>query len=1048
MNNFLSKMMAACLLFLFTGMMQMSANVENSSVQQGIQITGNINDETGETLPGVNITVKGTTTGTTSDVNGRFSITVPSQDAVLVFSFVGYATRELAVGNQRNINVTLSEETSQIEEVVVIGYGVQRRANLSGAVSTVNAEALESRPVTDPISALQGAVPGMVISRLSGQPGNEEFSMSIRGRSSTRSSSGSNDPLVIIDGVSGNLGSLNPEDIESISVLKDAQAAIYGARAANGVILVTTKKGAQGIPRIRYNGNVAITKMAGMMELTNFYEYAIMDNEANVHNNGTPLWSEDYLQRILRSDPSVVTHPGRTGQTLLFQTTDWKDALIRNGFQQRHNLSVSGGGQNSNYFLSAGYSNQQGVIKYSDDGNTRYNLRMNYDYTFFNRIKLETRMSVENSDRREIGGVSSANLISYNMHALPFHPIYTPDGQWFSEGGWINSVAIAKDAATRHDKTNRINTNFRLITDIFDGLKLYLQAGLNQTNYNRNDPRKHVQTYSYYGVPQSATHVVSTPEQSALYLRNEVTRYRNYTGYLQYSKKFGKHNIDLMAGLSHEESDNDWFEASRDGFTYEDMWALRLGRTTNLNNDGAGSHWSIRSVFGRAGYTFANKYIFEANFRYDGSSRFSGSESRWGFFPAASVAWRIGQEEFLRNLGIFDELKLRLSYGETGNQLGLGLHDYIQKLTLRTFGTGSGDLHFGFDGPFSRSMRLDGMVSYDRTWETLVNQNVGIDATVLKNRLNFTFDYFVKRNKDMLIPVTYPALLGATAPTTNSGELKSWGFELSAGWQDKIGPVSYFVRAMLSDAQNKIVRYDGQDTYVLGLNSIREGYPVDSYFLYQFDGLIRNQTELDEYKKLKGIPSNIGIGDARIKNKNGDDEISTYGNNDGDAIFAGDRSPRYIYGLTFGGRAYGFDLSVFFQGVGKRTILREGDYRRPGSADRLMPRFYYNETWHETRQNAYYPKLSYGSIRDWNYGNSTIAKVNAAYIRLKNVQFGYTIPRQLVQKIHIDRARIYFSGMDLWEHHNVKGGWDPESNYSGNNYPFQRYYSFGLDLTF
>lgn len=307
----------------------------------------------------------------------------------------------------------------------------------------------------------------------------------------------------------------------------------------------------------------------------------------------------------------------------------------------------------------------------------------------------------------------------------------------------------------------------------------------------------------------------------------------------------------------------------------------------------------------------------------------------------------------------------------------------------------------------------------------------------------------------MLIPVTYPSLLGATAPTSNSGDMETKGFEISLGWRDKIGNVEYFLKGMLSDAQNKIVKYGGSDTYILGLNrvadgNVREGYPMDSYFAYEFDGLIRTQAELDEYKKLEGVPSNIGIGDARFKDLNHDGKISTYGDgDDGDVKYLGNTSPRYSYGFTLGGKYKGFDFSIFFQGIGQRTLFRTEEYRMPWSDWwRQPPQFYYQQTWNEDRQDAYYPRLSHGDIRFWNYQESTLQKIDASYIRLKNVQVGYSIPRHLIQKIRLSNARVYLSGQDIWEHHNVKGGWDPESAQRGNNYPFQRYYSMGIDITF
>jgi hypothetical protein len=348
------------------------------------------------------------------------------------------------------------------------------------------------------------------------------------------------------------------------------------------------------------------------------------------------------------------------------------------------------------------------------------------------------------------------------------------------------------------------------------------------------------------------------------------------------------------------------------------------------------------------------------------------------------------------------------------------------------------------------------MVSPDRTWETVATTNAGLDVTVLGSKLDFTFDYFVKRNKDMLIQVAYPSLLGAIPPTTNAGEMKTWGFETSLGWKDRIGDFQYSARITVSDAKNKMIDLGGQDTYILGLNSapdhVREGYALNTYFAYQFDGLIRTQEDLNAYKLLGGVPSDIGIGDAKFKDINGDGKISLYGDTpgqDGDVINVGNTFPRYTYGVNIDVKWKNFDLGIFFQGVGKRTLFREGEYSMPWSDWwRQPPAYYFGRTWNEDRPDAEYPRLSHGNIRYWNYQASTLQAVDAAYLRLKNLQIGYSLPANLLSKVSISRARIYFSGFDLWEMHNVKGGWDPESSTTGFNYPFQRLYSFGLDITF
>lgn len=1012
-------------------------------------VKGTVRDEKGP-LPGVNVLVKHSSIGTQTNASGGFTIQANKGDT-LVFSSAGFVAQETAVDNRTSYAITLTPDVQSLENVVAIGYGTKKKQFLTGAVSSVGAEVFQSRPITNTLSALQGQVPGTFIQRYSGQPGSEDYNLNIRGPSSISSADGSiPSPLVLIDGLEGNLNLLNPADIESISVLKDAQASIYGARAAGGVFLVTTKKGKSGAAKITYSNNFAVTKMTGMMKSPTNYEFAIMENEANIHNGAAPMYTADMLQKILNNDPNPIPHPIYGGWMLFFTNTDWTKALLENGFQQKHNVSVSGGNALSSYYLSGGYSDQHGVVRYANDNNKLYNLRLNYDYNLSKRIRLESKMSLDDQHRSDIAGVGNW-VIGEAIFGMPNHPVYTSDGKFFAQGGWSNAVAFAKEAPTSSFNTRNINTNFKLIADIIPGLKLNLQAGINHISKNSTDMGKPVPLYQWDGT--LAYYSIASPGQSWLEEKNEQNKYHNYTGYLQYIKKLaGLHDIDVMVGGSYEKNEFKGSTAGRYNIVSDDVWDLNLG-VGDMYSKGGANHWAIGSLFSRIGYVYDDKYLVEANLRYDGSSRFQLSDKRWGLFPGVSVGWRLSKESFLKNANWINELKLRASYGETGNQNGINLYDFVQQISL------GGAYPFGA-GRQDPAATLQGMVAYSRTWETLINKNIGVDAAVLSNKLTFSFDYFIKRNKNMLIPVTYPSLLGAEPASSNAGELKTKGFETTIGWNDKIGGFQYSAKLIYSDAQNEVVHYGGEDNYVLGFNSlknwwdphIREGDPLDSYYGYVFDGLIRSQSELDAYKLLDGVPSDIGIGDARFKDLNNDGKISLYSDKpgeDGDVKYLGNTAPRHIFGLNLGGKFKGFDLSVFFQGVGKRTLFRTGDYSIPWTEWwRQPPAFYYGKTWNEDRPDAPYPRLSFGGIRWWNYQASTLQQINAAYIRLKNLQIGYSLPSGLIRKLPLSAARIYFSGQDLWEAHHVKGGWDPESADWGGNYPFQRYYSFGIDITF
>ena len=1005
---------------------------------------------TGAPLERAAVNVVGTRLSAETDAAGRYSVSgVPVGTQRLRARMLGYAPADTSVvvveGQETVVNLQLKAQAIELEAVVSVGYGEKKRENLTGAVASVGSEVLEGRPTTNTLAALQGEIPGLLVERSSGQPGVEGFSLNLRGVSSAN---GGNSPLVLIDGIPGNLDLLNPADIESIDVLKDAAASIYGARAANGAVLVTTKKGKRGATTFTYSSNVATTHLAGMMDTPNNYQMAIMDNEANIHAGAAPMYTPDLLARVKAGDPTPIPHPAYStlGWMLFFTSTDWRRAVFENGFEHQHTLTVSGGGPNSSYYLSGTYADQQGVIRYGDDGNKRYNLRLNYDYDVSKRIRLESKLSLENQDRSDIGGVGSQGVITETIFGMPNHPVYTQSGtKYFAQGGWGNAVAEAKEAATAGFATRSVKTNFKAIVDVAEGLKLNLQAGINYRSDNFTDIGK---SFPLYKWDESSVvyYSIANPDQNWVARTDSQGTYRNYIGYLQYSRLFAdKHQLDIMAGASHEDENLDWFGASRTKFASQDVWGLGLGSTDNMFDDGGGRHWAIRSGFSRLSYAFKNKYMLDATLRLDGSSRFA-SDRRWGSFPGISVAWRLSEEPFIRHVAAFDNLKLRASYGETGNQEGINLYDYLQLITI-----GGTPYPFGQGGQ-DQSAFLSGMVAKNRTWETIATSNLGVDATMFSSKLDVTFDYFIKKNKDMLIPVTYPSLLGAVPPFSNAGALKTWGFETSVGWKGTLGGLRYSARVTLSDAKDKVVNYGGQDTYVLGLNYIRQGYPVYTYFGYVFDGLIRSPAELAAYKQLGGVPSDIGIGDARFKDLNGDGKISLYGDTpgqDGDVINLGSRSPRYTYGMNVRAGWKNFDLVVFMQGVGKRTLIREGDYRMPWSDWwRQPPLFYYGNTWNEDRPNAPYPRLSNGSIRSWNYQPSTLTAISAAYLRLKNLQIGYSLPESLVRRAGVSRARIYFSGVDLWDTDPVLGGWDPEARPDGFNYPFQRQYSVGADITF
>src|SRR2546429_3229728 len=586
---------------------------EGEPVLQLGTITGTVTAAgTGTPLPRAIVSVVGTSLSADADATGRYTLGgVPVGTQRVRARMLGYAPADTSVvveeGKEAVVDLQLKAQAIELEAVVAVGYGEKKRENLTGAVASIGPEALEGRPVTSTLAALQGAVPGLLLQRGSGQPGAEGFSLNLRGVSSVPAdkdnlfaANGGNSPLVLIDGIPGNLDLLNPADIESIDVLKDAAASIYGARAANGVFLVTTRRGKRGAPTFTYSSNVATTHLAGMMDTPNNYQMAVMDNEANIHAGAAPMYTPDLLARVKAGDPNPIPHPlyASSGWMLFFKSTDWRSAVFENGFEHKQTLTVSGGGPNSAYYLSGTYADQQGVIRYGDDGNKRYNLRLNFDYDVSKRIRLESKLALENQDRSDIGDVSAACVMYETIFGMPNHPIYTRSGQhFFAQGGWGNAVAQAEEAATAHFNTRSVSTNFKAIADVMEGLKLNLQAGIDYRSGNNTNIAKSFPLYRWDD-SSIAYYSIANPDQNWVDRLDSPVVHRNYGGYAPVSRTFAdRHSLELMAGVSHEDYDMDTLRAGRTDFTSQDVWGLNLGSTGNMWTGGGGPQRGFPTFF-------------------------------------------------------------------------------------------------------------------------------------------------------------------------------------------------------------------------------------------------------------------------------------------------------------------------------------------------------------------------------------------------------------------------------------------------------------------
>jgi TonB-linked SusC/RagA family outer membrane protein len=1023
------------------------------------RVTGTVRDAaSGVTLVGVSIMVEGTRIGTTSDGKGAFSLDIPGTSANLIFSFIGYETQKLAYSGQSVMDVKLVATDTRLTDVIVVGYGTRAKGAITGAISTVKADIFENRPMNNSLDALQGTVPGLTITKGSGQPGASEYGFNIRGSSSING----NSPLVLVDGIPtsfSNFNSLNPSDIAEISVLKDAAAAIYGARAGDGVIIVTTKKGKSGPPEVSYSATFGIKEPSYLRKMQNTLEFAEFMDEG-LRNVGIAGFPQSVFDKIKANAPfeaigwnyNITNYPGFYGYT------DWNKEIYKKSLQQLHNISVAGGGENNNYLFSAGYNKDDGIVRYGINNSQRYNLRLNYDFKLTKKLSLETRTSysnVGNTNPTDLG-----NALTNVTRQFPYQPVFNPQGQFYGYQGYENPAQSLAEAGTSRDNSSNFATNFKADYLVIEGLKITAQAAL-RLDYNNNNFTKPTFTrYNYAGAIQD---IRNTPNSAQFINRRTINEL--YQVYADYNKQLGaSHRINITGGASIEKTKNDGQNVWGYNFVSNDIFTLNLADRTKVafsNFGGYLNRSAIGSYFGRISYSFKDKLILDITARADGSSKFA-EDKRWSaVFPSAALAYNLSEEKFIKETNIFNQLKLRASWGKMGNQeIGsLGLYDYIPLVnTILVDGVPSlypiGTPNAGLPGVRSNP------ASADRTWETIENRNIGIDLAVLNSRLSFSFDYFNKINNDMLVAIAVPATFGGTAPSSNQGKLKTTGFEAIATWKDRVGEFRYSVSLQLSDAKNKLIELKNTDAYVEGLNQFRQGYSMNSYFGFVYDGIIQNQAQLDNYKKLQGIPARIGIGDAMFKDLDGDGKLTQFGDKTkglgGDMQYLGNLTPRYTFSSNITAGWKQFDIQVFVQGVGKRDVQYQGNIATPNTFFWPSLAFYSGNTWSPARTDATYPRyipgnVGFDDLRSNNYRTSTLTMQNVSYLRFKVITLGYNLPDNFAKAVKLKSARLFVSGQDLFtiSKGTLGGNFDPEDAFRNEGtYPFTKVYSLGLNVKF
>jgi TonB-linked SusC/RagA family outer membrane protein len=1045
--------------------------VNEKDIQQQKQkrITGIVTDATtGETLPGVTVMVQGTTKGTQTGADGKYTLDVTNTNVVLVFSFVGYLTDRIPTNGQLVIDVKLKTDIKKLDEVVVIGYGTKLKGELTGSVSKLNSDKIELRPVTGTLDALQGLISGVDITHTNGAPGQENFALTIRGVSSING----NSPLILVDGVPGDINLINSNDIQNVTVLKDASAAIYGARAADGVILVTTKGGnVSEKPVISYSSNFGMKSTDFLKKTTSTDHFVKMFNEANANDGDPQTFSNATLAKIAANDPGVG--PGENwgveSYPMFYRSKDWYGDLFKTAMIQTHNLSISGGTDKTTYFLSGGYLHNEGNISAGSNYSDKYNLRMNVQTKIMKNLKLNAIISYDYQNTitpsaLSNGGDLQDNAIEEALKAFSYVPEFNPTGNYYSYQGYGNAFQFLKEGGSENTKDSRLNNNFKIDWTPIKGLDWTGQAAINIENYSDNANN---QTFYGYNWDNSINGLPRNLPNSA-YFNNWNTLYKNFSTYLNYNTiLFNKHSINLMAGASQEKHTQNSTYMSGANFLSNQIFVLPLSDPKNLT---AGSFWNddswaLLSYFGRLSYSYDGKYYIDATVRKDGSSKFS-PEKRWSeTYPSILAGWKLSEEPiFKTNISenIIDLLKVRASWGRTGNQdiPTLGLFDYYQLINIGG--------QYPIDGStVSQLASMNGIASPTRTWETIETKNLGIDLGFFHSKLTASFDMYQKKNTNMLVSVAYPTTLGATAPTTNAGNLLIKGWELQGNWKSKVGDFQYNIGFMLNYNSNTLTNLQGNDSYSLGLNYARQGYPLNSFFGYK-GSIIRTQAELDAYAAkfagkgiVPGTQANgykgLGVGDVMYQDIDGDGQITTYGDGSkgstGDVVFLGSADPKYTYSVNAGLAYKSFDLSIILQGTGDKYDWRgNGNFGVPLAHSWFQPLdYFYGKTFSQDNLNAPYPRLSNsGTVKGNNYQCSSIYMVNTKYLRFKNITIGYNIPKKLLSKLNINSARIYFSGENLltispgtWGH-----DYDPEESNSEYNYPFYKTFSLGFNINF
>ena len=969
-------------------------------------ISGKVTDSTDAGLPGVSVVVKGTTNGTITDGNGNYSLPNIPGNATLQFSFVGMKTQEIEIGSKTTIVVSLEEEAIGIDEVVAVGYGTQKKINLTGAVGAVNGEILVVNPATNVVSSLQGRLPGVTITQSGGEPGKENVSILIRGLGTMNNAS----PMVIVDGLESQMSAISPYDIESVSVLKDAAAAaIYGSRGANGVILVTTKRGKSGFSEITYNTSHSWQKPTNLPQRLGSVQYAQLYNEGLRNEGLPPVYSDADISKFQSGS-----------EPYNFPNTDWIGLLLtESGLTQNHNLTFSGGNEKTNFRASFGYFDQNGLMVKS--GRNRYNSRINVDSKIRDWFNLAFNSSITRDDVTSPSSPYNSGTEFFRQVNIipPTISNKNADGTWNSYTG-INPIAWLADGGKKTSNSTLFSGSTVGELKLMKGLTLKGIAGV---DFVLSDFKDH-QTQVNYG-NGTFNGPTSVNDQIGRGLTTTLQSLLNYNIQLK------KHGVNVLLGASRESYSGSTNGAFRSTFPSRLLDQLDAGSTTGWKNSGNGSESRIGSYFGRINYDYNGKYLLEANLRRDASSKFA-SDNRVGLFPSMSAGWRMSEEGFMKNIKWIDNLKFRASYGQLGNN-SIGDYMYIQRITL---GQNYDFAGVTYDGA-STTVASNNFI----TWEETTELNIGVDMDLFHNKLlSVSADYYNRYTDKILAYVPVSMVFGLDAPLTNAGAMSNKGVELLVEHRNKIGGLQYGISVNAAYNKNNVEKYENPSK---GDQIYEEGSPWGSFYGLQEIGIYQTDAEANASPHISGI--NVRAGDLIYKDINDDGKI------DGeDRVVLGNNLPEFTFGTNLNLQYHGFDASAFFQGAAKvsRVIGRESFW--PFDPTNLT-KMHLDRTIVENGQvvsMGHYPRTA---VKEkGNRVQSSFTVLDATYLRLKNIQLGYTLPPSLMRTLKIvSRARIYISGQNLLTFTRFPKGYDPELGNSWTySYPQVKFYTFGFDVTF